>query len=108
MRFEHLEDFVTRYNPRNRHERTATWSEETPGGRWRPYTREELLARDKASLDVFWLKDEAMTDLKNILASRADFYSKARYRLDTSGQGLDATFEALRELVDTDLASILT
>ncbi|MGD2172149.1 MAG: helix-turn-helix transcriptional regulator [Gammaproteobacteria bacterium] len=45
--------------------------------------------------------DEAMTDLKNILASRADFYSKARYRLDTSHQPLEATFDALRELVDT-------
>jgi XRE family aerobic/anaerobic benzoate catabolism transcriptional regulator len=43
--------------------------------------------------------DEAMTDLKNILASRADFYSKARYRLDTSLQPLDETFEALRVLV---------
>ena len=43
--------------------------------------------------------DEAMTDLKNILASRADFYSKARYRLDTSLQPLNETFDALRELV---------
>ena len=63
---EHLEDFVARYNPGNRHERTATWSEETPDGRWRAYEREELLARDKASLDLFWLKDDAMTDLENL------------------------------------------
>lgn len=63
---EHLNDFVACYNPKNRHERTATWSEATPDGRWRAYTREELLARDKASLDVFWLKDEAMTDLENL------------------------------------------
>lgn len=48
--------------------------------------------------------DEAMTDLKNILASRADFYSKARFSLDTSRQPLEATFDALRELVDTSLA----
>jgi XRE family aerobic/anaerobic benzoate catabolism transcriptional regulator len=41
---------------------------------------------------------EAMEDLKSILASRADFYSKARYRLDTSSQPLDATYRALREL----------
>ena len=42
---------------------------------------------------------EAMEDLKVILAGRAAFYSKAQYRLDTSAQALQPTFEALRELV---------
>jgi XRE family transcriptional regulator, aerobic/anaerobic benzoate catabolism transcriptional regulator len=42
---------------------------------------------------------EAMDDLKNILAGRAAFYSKADYRLDTSAQPLDASFTALRSLV---------
>ena len=47
--------------------REQTWSEETPDGRWRAYSREELLLRDnKASLDVFWLKDASMTDLANL------------------------------------------
>ncbi|SOH95230.1 type I restriction enzyme M protein [Monaibacterium marinum] len=62
----HLEDFVRCYNPENRHKRTATWSEETPDGRWRAFSREELLGRDKASLDLFWLKDATMTDLENL------------------------------------------
>ena len=35
-------------------------------GRWRAYPREELLLRDKASLDVFWLKDASTTDLENL------------------------------------------
>lgn len=38
----------------------------TPDGRWRAYNCEELLQRDKASLDVFWLKDASMTDLENL------------------------------------------
>ena len=42
---------------------------------------------------------EAMDDLKNILAGRAAFYSKADFRLDTSAQALDASFTALRGLV---------
>jgi XRE family transcriptional regulator, aerobic/anaerobic benzoate catabolism transcriptional regulator len=42
---------------------------------------------------------EAMDDLKNILAGRAAFYSKADFRLDTSAQPLDASFSALRSLV---------
>lgn len=66
MTYANLEDFVACYNPANRHERTATWSEDTPDGRWRAYTREELLERDKASLDVFWLKDNSMTDLDSL------------------------------------------
>lgn len=42
---------------------------------------------------------EAMEDLKGILASREDFYSKAQYRLDTSAQPLEQTHVALLELV---------
>ena len=42
---------------------------------------------------------EAMQDLKNILASREDFYSKAQYQLDTSSKPLQPTFADLRELV---------
>ena len=35
-------------------------------GRWRSYLLEEILARDKASLDVLWLKDDSVIDLENI------------------------------------------
>ena len=66
LTYAHLEDFVACYKPENRHVREATWSEETSDGRWRAYSREELLQRDKASLDVFWLKDASMTDLENL------------------------------------------
>lgn len=62
----HLEDFVACYNPAARHDRKTTWSEETPDGRWRAFSRDELLQRDKASLDLFWLKDATMTDLDNL------------------------------------------
>ncbi|MBX9607930.1 MAG: helix-turn-helix transcriptional regulator [Gammaproteobacteria bacterium] len=43
--------------------------------------------------------NEAMEDLKSILAGREAFYSKADFALDTSAQDLDATFGALRALV---------
>ncbi len=66
MTYDHLRDFVDCYNPMNRHIRKETWSEDSPDGRWRTYSREELLQRDKASLDVFWLKDASMTDLDNL------------------------------------------
>lgn len=46
---------------------------------------------------------EAMQDLKNILASREDFYSRARYQLDTSRKPLQPTFNQLRDLVRENL-----
>lgn len=46
---------------------------------------------------------EAMQDLKAILASRAPFYGRAQWSLDTSAQPLDATFSRLRTLVRTAL-----
>ena len=61
-----LDEFVTLYNPKNRFERQATWSESTPDGRWRAYDYAELVARDKASLDIFWLRDESLEDSNNL------------------------------------------
>lgn len=63
-----LDDFVACYHPENRHERTATWSEKNPTGRWRAYSYEELMQRDKVSLDIFWLKDESLEDSANLPA----------------------------------------
>ena len=57
-----LDEFVACYNPKNRHDRKPTWSESNPEGRWRSYTYEELLARDKVSLDIFWLRDQSLED----------------------------------------------
>ncbi|WP_243373307.1 class I SAM-dependent DNA methyltransferase [Geotalea sp. SG265] len=61
-----LDEFVTLCNPANRHERTPTWSESSPDGRWRAYSYEEIIARDKASLDIFWLRDESLEDSDNL------------------------------------------
>jgi type I restriction enzyme M protein len=63
-----LDEFVACYNPKNHHERNATWSEKRPDGRWRAYGYDELVARDKASLDIFWLKDESLEDSENLPA----------------------------------------
>lgn len=57
LREEDIEDFVSCYNPDNRRER----SEETSSdGRWKSYSYEELLQRDKTSLDIFWLRDASL------------------------------------------------
>ena len=54
------------YNPANRHQRQATWSADQPDGRWRVYELDELMARDKASLDIFWLRDDSLADSDNL------------------------------------------
>jgi type I restriction enzyme M protein len=66
LKREDLAEFVSLYNPANRHQRKPTWSAENPDGRWRVYDADELLARDKASLDIFWLKDESLADSDNL------------------------------------------
>ena len=63
---EDLDHFVECYNPENRHQREPTWSEENPDGRWRAYDYEELVARDKANLDIFWIRDESLEETANL------------------------------------------
>ena len=66
LKREDLDEFVSCYNAENRHVRMATWSAEAPEGRWRAYTYDEIMARDKASLDISWLKDESLSDSENL------------------------------------------
>ncbi len=61
-----LKEFVECYNPENRFKRKETWSDSNPEGRWRKYSYDEIIARDKTSLDVFWLKDQSLGDLENL------------------------------------------
>jgi type I restriction enzyme M protein len=61
-----LDEFVACYNPSNRHERKATWSEATPEGRWRAFDYDDLLKRDKLNLDIFWLRDKSLEDSENL------------------------------------------
>jgi type I restriction enzyme M protein len=77
LKREDLDEFVRCFNPQNRHERTPSWCSEldsgskagmTPEGRWRDYDYDALMARDKASLDIFWLKDESLSDSDNLPA----------------------------------------
>ena len=67
MKFEDLQDFIKCYNPANRQKRKETWNpEKNPEGRWRKFTYEEIIARDKTSLDITWLKDKSLADLDNL------------------------------------------
>ena len=53
MTYADLQDYIRCYNPKNRHERYETRSEENPDGRWSKYKVNDILERDKTSLDIF-------------------------------------------------------
>lgn len=59
LRLEHLRDFIQCYQPDNRYNRVES-------ERFRKFTYEEIIARDKTSLDIFWLKDDSLGDLDNL------------------------------------------
>jgi type I restriction enzyme M protein len=59
MQYDDLKDFVKCYNPENRHKRKET-------ERFKKFTYDELVARDKTNLDIFWLKDESLGDMENL------------------------------------------
>ena len=54
LRDEHLRDFVSAFAAREESER------------FKRFSYEELLARDKVSLDLVWLQDESLEDLDNL------------------------------------------
>ncbi len=56
-----LDDFVVCYHAENLAARQETWSAENPNGRWRKFSVQELLSRDKTSLDISWLQLEPTT-----------------------------------------------
>ena len=51
-----FDDFVKCYCANDLSKRKQTWSEENPDGRWRRYSYDEILKRDKTSLDISWIK----------------------------------------------------
>jgi type I restriction enzyme M protein len=59
LRRDHLDDFVACYNPSNRHDRVES-------ERFCAFSYDELMKRDKASLDIFWLRDDSVEDSENL------------------------------------------
>lgn len=66
-----FDDFVACYRPGRTHERRETWSAENPEGRWRRYAYDDLVKRDKLSLDLFWIKDKSLTDTDSLPSPEA-------------------------------------
>jgi type I restriction enzyme M protein len=61
LRREHLDEFVDAYKPGNRGKRKES-------ERFKAFTYEEIIARDKANLDIVWLKDDSLEDAADLPA----------------------------------------
>ncbi len=66
-----LDEFVDCYEPENRNKRKPLWDEQkSPEARWRVFTYEELLARDKVSLDIFWPQATSLSNTRRTCRTR--------------------------------------
>jgi type I restriction enzyme M protein len=59
LRYEDLAGFIDAYKPGSRHHRVES-------ERFKSFGYEELVQRDKLSLDIFWLRDDSLEDADNL------------------------------------------
>ena len=83
MEFEDLKDFIECYHPENRHLREEA-------ERFKKFTYNEIISRDKTSLDIFWLKDKSLTDLDNL--------PDPDVLVEDIIENLESSLESLREI----------
>lgn len=88
MQRRHLDEFVECYCADNMSKRTETYNAETnPNGRWRKFTLKEIMARDKTSLDITWIKqgdeteDMSLAELLNTIQEKSNNIADAVTKL---------------------------
>lgn len=59
---EHFNEFIACYADGDLSKREETYSEENSNGRWRRFGIEDIMARDKTSLDITWMKNNDDAD----------------------------------------------
>jgi len=59
LRYEHLQDFIETYKAENRRDRIES-------ERFKRFTYDELIQRDKVSLDLAWLRGDSLEDVENL------------------------------------------
>jgi type I restriction enzyme M protein len=59
LRDEHLQDFIAAYKAENRRDRIES-------ERFKRFSYDELILRDKVSLDLIWLRDDSLEDMENL------------------------------------------
>lgn len=62
LRRHHLDEFAEAYLP------SKPRDERVESERWKSFTHDELVARDKVNLDITWLRDDSLEDVDNLPA----------------------------------------
>ena len=96
LRESDLQDFVDCYRPDDRHHREDTYNAKTnPDGRWRKFTYDEVLGRDKTSLDITWIKqgeeseDLSLPELISIIKEKSNNITEAVAELEKLLENLE-------------------
>ena len=97
LRETDLQDFVDCYRPDDRHHRQETYhAESNPDGRWRKFTYDEVLGRDKTSLDITWIKqgeeseDISLPELISIIKEKSNNVNEAVAELEKLLENLES------------------
>jgi type I restriction enzyme M protein len=91
LTFEHLTDFIACFGPLDRHKRKATWNaEKNPESRWRKFTLADILALDRTSLDISWIRDTSFSNSGTLPDPAEDLEA-----------GLES-FRAVKDLIDIE------
>ena len=84
MQRQHLDEFIECYQADNRANRKETYdATNNPNGRWRKYSVNEILQRNKTSLDITWIKqggdkeDKSLAELMQEIKKKSDNINKA-------------------------------
>ena len=91
LKKEHFNEFVECYCAGHMEDRKPTWSEDNPEGRWRKYTYEEILDRDKTSLDITWIRSGDAVDDRTLGELLDEIEEKAA--------NINNAVEALKKLI---------
>lgn len=95
MREEDLADFIECYCPGELHKRRETYSESNPGGRWRKFDVEDILARDKTNLDITWIKtgedisEVSLQELLSEIREKSDSIASTVAKLEELLKGIE-------------------
>lgn len=87
----HFEEFLNCYCAGHLQDRQETYSEETPDGRWRKYSYEQIIERDKTNLDISWIRSGAAED-ERTLAELLD-------EIEEKASNINIAVEALKDLL---------
>ena len=95
LKEEHFKEFTECYKNGDITKRTETYSKENPDGRWRKFTYEEILSRDKTSLDIIWLDEKKREDDMSL--------SELFGRIKEKSLNISQAVSELEKLIGTDL-----